>query len=496
MPPSRCARPRNGSRRAGTRLRRIAAVLVLCVSAQAGFSAEIFTLDGLRVTATGDIGPSSLRFDLVVIGDGYIADDFRPGGRWDRDSARLVKNFFERKPFKELRSVFNVFVVEAVSLDRGIDDVPGQDTRRTIFNCSYGSDGINRLMTIQDPKALVRALRNAPGADAALLLVNDRRFGGCGAKAEHVPVGACSNDSRAFATLVHELGHSLANLGDEYEDAQVAATYALPAPGDLPNPNLTLARCVDTSSADALIDSLKWGHFLTEPNAKKRYGKGYYEGGFYRTSGVYRPAPLCIMRDDSYGKFCYVCEEEMTTAIYRRAGRGPGGGVFPAPVPRMKVPMRRAHHLYSMGLFGETTKEIARVEKLTAFPAECRPRIAELREGIAASLKEGLARADAAVNAGEWLIAHELLSLLAVSFEGTDGETAVGTRKEAVTQRAGFARELKADREFLRLQILLKDTRAIAGRPETIRKLVESFIKKHEGTCAAEKARSFVPAAQ
>jgi len=106
MPPSRCARPRNGSRRAGTRLRRIAAVLVLCVSAQAGFSAEIFTLDGLRVTATGDIGPSSLRFDLVVIGDGYIADDFRPGGRWDRDSARLVKNFFERKEAVTQRAGF------------------------------------------------------------------------------------------------------------------------------------------------------------------------------------------------------------------------------------------------------------------------------------------------------------------------------------------------------------------------------------------------------
>jgi hypothetical protein len=489
---SRCRTDRCGGMRMTTLAGLGVVSGVLCALAHIGFGADTFKLDGLRVTAAGAVGPSSMRFDLVVIGDGYIAKDYGPGGRWEQDSARLVNNFFEKKPFKTLRSLFNVFVVEAISLDRGADDSPGRDTRRTIFNTCYGRDGIDRLMAIQDTKAFGRAMKNVPEVDAALLLVNDMRFGGCGTSAEGLPVGVCSNDSRAFITLIHELGHSLGNLGDEYVDAQVAATHDIPPSGDLPYPNLTLARCIDMRSADALVDSLKWGHFLTEPNAKKFYGKGLYEGGFYRTTGVFRPAAICAMGHDTGGNFCYACEAEMTAAIYRTCGRGPGGGVFPKSVPRMKIPMRRVHFLYSLGLFGKASQEIARVEKLKPLPAKCTEQIAALREGIGASLKEGLAKVDVAVQGGDSLGAHELLDLLAISFKDADGYAAVEAKKNEVTGPASFARALKADREFLKLQILLKDPRVTAGRTEAVRKLVEAFIKKNDGTKAADKAKRLI----
>ena len=72
-----------------------------------------YQLEGLRVTSVGKTGPTSMRVDLVVVGDGYIREDYRPGGKWEIDTARLVKNFFEKRPFKTHRTLFNVHLVEA-----------------------------------------------------------------------------------------------------------------------------------------------------------------------------------------------------------------------------------------------------------------------------------------------------------------------------------------------------------------------------------------------
>ena len=56
---------------------------------------------------------------------------------------------------------------------------------------------------------------------------------------------------------------------------------------------------------------LKWGHFLDESDATKLYGKGYFEGGYYRSKGVYRPSQNCIMATESGGgKFLFVCEDD------------------------------------------------------------------------------------------------------------------------------------------------------------------------------------------
>ena len=47
----------------------------------------------------------------------------------------------------------------------------------------------------------------------------------------------------------------------------------------------------------------------------KNYTVGVYEGGGYRTKGIYRPAVVCRMRDNTATRFCPVCERALERVI-------------------------------------------------------------------------------------------------------------------------------------------------------------------------------------
>jgi hypothetical protein len=47
----------------------------------------------------------------------------------------------------------------------------------------------------------------------------------------------------------------------------------------------------------------------------KKYPVGVYEGGGYRTKGVYRPADECRMRNNTYPVFCPVCHAAIARVI-------------------------------------------------------------------------------------------------------------------------------------------------------------------------------------
>lgn len=95
--------------------------------------------------------------------------------------------------------------------------------------------------------------------------------------------------------------------------------------------------------------------------------------------------------------------------MHRTAGRGPGGGVVPPEIPRMKGRLRRPYFFYSAGLFGEA------VAQQDAF-------------------KDNMAKVDEFLEKGEALAASEALALLEVSFHGTDEQTKEEVRTEAASR--------------------------------------------------------------
>jgi hypothetical protein len=118
--------------------------------------------------------------------------------------------------------------------------------------------------------------------------------------------------------FVHEFGHSLAYLADEYTGA-VTYSDMYPEGVEPVEPNIT--RSLDR-------DAIKWKAFLTPeaplptPKTFRPDGMalenvvGAFEGGGYLKSGMYRPQAHCIM--GSFAKplrFCVACEQAISQMI-------------------------------------------------------------------------------------------------------------------------------------------------------------------------------------
>ena len=110
---------------------------------------------------------------------------------------------------------------------------------------------------------------------------------------------------------MHEFGHSIAGLGDEYAfEGELIPLY----PHDIEpwEPNLTTL--VDFASK--WKDMIKKGTKIpTIPTEKNKMEVGVYEGAGYNMKGVYRAFQDCRMRTNQFPEFCPVCKRALTHLI-------------------------------------------------------------------------------------------------------------------------------------------------------------------------------------
>ena len=52
---------------------------------------------------------------------------------------------------------------------------------------------------------------------------------------------------------------------------------------------------------------------------EENYTVGVYEGGGYLTKGIFRPAVVCRMRNNTAERFCPVCERAIERVILHQA---------------------------------------------------------------------------------------------------------------------------------------------------------------------------------
>ena len=247
-------------------------------------------------------GPSDNRIDLVITGDGYTAaqaDDFR------QDTERLLDGLFGAPPWSAYRGMFNLYRVVTESAESGADH-PSQGIQvDTYFDSQFDYFGMARLTHADEGKILSVVSDLVPEVDQIILLINDPAYGGSGGS-----VAMASVDPDAVYIVLHELGHSFADLADEYTEA-----YPGYPAGD-PEPNVDV---------DATFADIKWNAWIESgtplptllSDATDAYHPvGAYEGARYLTTGIYRPAPHCIMEQLIY-RYCDVCQEAITLAFYR-----------------------------------------------------------------------------------------------------------------------------------------------------------------------------------
>jgi hypothetical protein len=278
-------------------------------SAARAFAALLFMAPGVAyafpVTVLQQTGPVNKRYNIAVLGDGYRADD---QAKLTSDATTLVADIFDQPPYASYRGLFNIKVVQAVSVDRGAKGGAAGGDPNTVFSASFSCEsGVSRLLCVDDKAVLAAAARDVPEFNLAVVISNDTKYGGSGGD-----VPCVSTNRQASEIIRHELGHNLADLADEYE-TPFPGFPACSRANDCREPNVTLRN----TRAD--IKWLDWIPTTTQvPTAEGAHiaGVGLFEGARYLATGVYRPVEsACKMR--SLGQsFCPVCSEGLVRSFW------------------------------------------------------------------------------------------------------------------------------------------------------------------------------------
>ncbi len=301
-------------------------------------------------------GDPSHKVDFLILGDGYTA---RERGKFIKDAKRLAATLFAYEPYKSRKSDFNVWALCPVSKESGISRPSTGIHKRSALGCTYDAFGSERYVLTFDNRAFRDAASQAP-YDFVEILVNGRTYGGGGI---HQLYGTVASDN-AFSpyVFVHEFGHHIAGLADEYytSDNYYNPSAARPepwepnvtadpkhpkwadliAPGtELPTPwkkaefeayTLGIQKRRHAIRAANQPESVMEALFTEERaqdtkllDTDANSGKvGAFEGGNYYATGYYRSQEDCIMftRDLSAG-FCAACRKAIGGVITQYTAR-------------------------------------------------------------------------------------------------------------------------------------------------------------------------------
>ena len=303
-----------------------------------------------QVVAIHESGNPASKVDLLLLGDGYTAEEH---DKFIATAKELANVLFATSPFRERKDDFNIWALAPPAAASGVSRPSTGIFRDSPIGSTYDSFRSERYILTFDNKAMRRVASSAP-YDFIEILTNTEVYGGGGIYGLFST--AAANSEWAPYLFVHEFGHHFAGLADEYYTSSVA--YELPEVITEPyEPNVT-----------ALLDpdNIKWKHLVTPntplptswPKAQFeehsiKYQKvrqqmraenvpeeemnklfrdnqvfveslfetsgrngvvGAFEGGNYMAEGIYRSQQNCIMFTRTTD-FCAACSEAIEKVI-------------------------------------------------------------------------------------------------------------------------------------------------------------------------------------
>ena len=212
------------------------------------------TSDGTVIGTTKilDNGPASVRWNLVLLGEGYRQQDL---AQFAGDAQDFLDTLLATAPFDELEAAINVFRVDVASTDSGADDPiacgGSGTTAATFFDATYCHNGIRRLLVVDNATVVQVASDEVPEWHVAIVVVNSSVYGGSGSPAAGIAVFSLADQAALIA--LHELGHAGFGLADEYP------TYAGCNSGETGHDQYTGGEPAQANvSANTDRASLKW----------------------------------------------------------------------------------------------------------------------------------------------------------------------------------------------------------------------------------------------
>lgn len=261
-----------------------------------------FSLDTLQFN-----GDPSHKVDLVFAGEAYTEDQLP---KLHSDAVRMMEYLFSMAPYASRRADFNVYLVNSISCDGGVDIPNHGQWRNTVMDSMFDTFYEDRYLTVMDHTKIASVLSGV-GFDAVFIIANDTKYGGGGIYNSYAM--GTSDNKLSNEVFVHEFGHSFAGLGDEYYDSSVAYENFYPANIEPWEPNITTMVDFDRKWKDMIIP----GTPVPTPNDKERYYGivGVFEGAGYMAKGCWRPYYECRMLNYTAPGFCPVCQDAINRMI-------------------------------------------------------------------------------------------------------------------------------------------------------------------------------------
>ena len=240
----------------------------------------------------------------------YIAEGYRKEDMDDFIAHATEANeaLFAHEPFKSLKGRFNVIAVMSESKESGTS-VPSKGVwKNTVLGSHFDTFYSDRYLTTLNLRDMHDQLAGTP-YEHIIVLVNSETYGGGGIYNSY---NLTSTRHKYFKpVVVHEFGHSIAGLGDEYAfEEELIPLY----PHDIEpwEPNLTTLVDFHSKWEDLVKKGTK---IPTIPTEKNKMEVGVYEGAGYSVKGVYRAFQDCRMRTNQFPEFCPVCKRALTHLI-------------------------------------------------------------------------------------------------------------------------------------------------------------------------------------
>ena len=244
----------------------------------------------------GDPTDGANRINIVIVPDGYT---YAEKALMEAHAGAMVDSFRAKTPYAQHDSFINYTLVYAYSVDSGtdqcdcgitLDSAMGTRFPDAGYPCQhsgnrclyYGSGGCDTNGTTN----IVEAEQRAPFHDETIVMVNTPRYGGCGGARAVYSAG----HSDGLGVSIHELGHSLAGLADEYAYNAGCGNNG----GEL------------NTSLDPVEGA--WPEWIADLGAPR-------EGARYFQSCIYRPLNNCEMRA-LFQPFCPVCNQQWALIFF------------------------------------------------------------------------------------------------------------------------------------------------------------------------------------
>lgn len=258
-------------------------------------------------------GDSKGTIDVAILAEGYTADEME---LFMEDARITAEEILSYEPFNSHRDKFNFIAVATPSVDSNVS-VPQQgEWRNTAVGSNFMTFYMPRYLTSSNVYAMYDLVTNIP-CEHFVILANTDTYGGGGIFNSYTLTTAHHRDFRPV--VVHEFGHSFGGLGDEYfydtnddNDNMHSITHE---PWE---PNITTLVDFNSKWADMVEEGVETPSAPTKER-EENYTVGVYEGGGYLTKGIFRPAVVCRMRNNTAERFCPVCERALERVILHQA---------------------------------------------------------------------------------------------------------------------------------------------------------------------------------